>query len=282
MTCSTGADVINDLITDRFGLPLLTWMLDVAASLRGRSGVLPIASEEVAKGLGLSVRLADDPASFGSTEFSEDGSCIISIGPDLDKVHRNFTLAHEIGHAVFFRATDGKLTTGDELERLCDLFAAYLLAPLGYVDRQLRGPGPNLQSIAHMAQVLQISERGLWLLISEHYPITFWWRRMGQLNSLGPFRIHGFSAEIESTEFLHRRPSRLEITSMLHGVSDWVIEGVLDDEGAHGILKPVGKGVAQVPSVKVVNLSHEQMLTGEIKCDWVLREDIDISKGSRT
>jgi hypothetical protein len=278
MIGSTEAEVIDDLISERFGLPLLTWILDVAASLRGRSGVLPIASEGIATELGLSVRCSDDPASFGSTEFSEDGSCTISIGTDLDGARRNFTLAHEIGHAVFFRATNGILTTGDELERLCDLFAAYLLAPLGYVDRQLRGPGPNLGSIASMAQVLQISERGLWLLISEHYPITFWWSRMGQLNSVGPFRIDRFGSDIDSARFLRHRPSRFEISSALHGVSEWVIEGIQDDEGAHGILKPVGRGVLQVPSVKVINLSREQMLAGEIKCEWVLHEPIDKSK----
>jgi hypothetical protein len=190
---------------------------------------------------------------------------MITVGPDLDQATRNFTVGHEIGHALLFRATNGKAIVGEELERLCDLFASYLLAPIGYVDRQLRGPGPNLRSIREMAQSLEITERGLWLLISEHYPITFWWSRACHLDSIGPFQIEPFRTDIETAQFLATAPSRLELASMVDGVDNWVIEGMLDDEGAHGLLKPVGKKVTQIPSVKVINLSREQTLSNEIR-----------------
>jgi hypothetical protein len=53
----------------------------------------------------------------------------IAVAQGMPPTRQRFTIAHELGHAFFESTGPGCPRSGDELERICDLFAAELLMP---------------------------------------------------------------------------------------------------------------------------------------------------------
>jgi hypothetical protein len=56
---------------------------------------------------------------------------------------RRFTIAHELGHAFFERTGPNCPRRGEELERICDLFAVELLMPVAQIQDVLAACTPN-------------------------------------------------------------------------------------------------------------------------------------------
>jgi hypothetical protein len=262
----TDMDAIESLIVRRYGLSVTRWMLDIVTSIRGRSGTLPIAAEGLASSLGIKLVEELSPARFGSTEMLDGNEFKISVAISLDADDRNFTIAHELGHIFFLKATDGQLTSGPAVERLCDLFGAYLLAPIQLVHRHLRTHGATISSIEGLAESLSLPQRALWKLIAEHYPVSFWWIRENTFDWVGRFDLKPIEDNIRNLRGGELRSKRSRVVRPMTGISEWSIEGCFDGGSTYGIVKPVGRHVRQSPLVKSINVPREHLLksqTGE-------------------
>jgi hypothetical protein len=93
----------------------------------------------------------------GSGELRRDVDGLkIVYSPNLSLSRRRFTIAHEIGHAVFETTGPRCPRSGDEVERLCDMIATELLMPrarfLETVDRDI-----SLDKIMAVARLFQTS-----------------------------------------------------------------------------------------------------------------------------
>ena len=68
--------------------------------------------------------------------MTKEGFTIIYANTEKNKGRRNFSIAHEIGHTFFYdinklphTIVPNKVMRSDEIEKLCDIFAANLLMP---------------------------------------------------------------------------------------------------------------------------------------------------------
>lgn len=129
----------------------------------------PVSPRELAKNLNLSVFDWDFPDEIcGVFAPTEAGACI-GVNRYHSHVRQNFTIAHELGHWLYH---DSKLqidfshaeilASSDEEsakeERKANQFAADLLMPKQWIERDFRGPD-NLRLLANRYQV---SEQALW------------------------------------------------------------------------------------------------------------------------
>lgn len=263
---------VERLIFDRYGLTLLPWISDIAASLRGRSGTLPVNAASIASDVGASVRHVDDAASFGSTEYLSQGRFEIRLGTDLTPEQANFTIAHEVGHVMLHRASDGSLVSGEVVEDICDTFASYLLCPLQFVDGYLVDHGLSLKTVAQLSSTLQVPEEALAHLIADFYPATYCWGTLGHMRCRGPFDASSFRREIGD---LHNESSsgvlvRRRISKPFLGLREWFIEvGGAGGDGFRALLKPVGPDVRDTPIVRSVNIPRNQVLQAE-RGSWAI------------
>ena len=83
------------------------------------------------------------------------GELIVFLLPRLTKTRRRFTLAHELGHA-FFESTGRRPHPSQELEVLCDKFAAEFLMPRKTFISHA-GRTPNLNRIRELEKIFQTS-----------------------------------------------------------------------------------------------------------------------------
>lgn len=90
-------------------------------------------------------------------ELRETGDgLVVFLLPGLSKTRRRFTLAHELGH-VFFERTGRRPNPSQELERLCDKFAAAFLMPQRvFLAKSGRRPG-----LARVRELRQLFDTGL-------------------------------------------------------------------------------------------------------------------------
>lgn len=74
----------------------------------------------------------------------QDGSLKVAYSSDLPPTRQKFTIAHELGHAVFESTGRNCPRVGDELERLCNMIATEILMPrepfLAAIGRELTLP----------------------------------------------------------------------------------------------------------------------------------------------
>jgi IrrE N-terminal-like domain len=74
----------------------------------------------------------------------------IFVRRGIEPSRRSFTIAHEIGHAALFQLAPSIGQDGDEVERMCNLFAAELLLPASSVRREVTG-GSYVRALAVLA-----------------------------------------------------------------------------------------------------------------------------------
>ena len=83
------------------------------------------------------------------------GRLVIFLIPNLPSSRRRFTIAHELGHAVFERL-GMRPRPSWELERICDKFAAEFLMPRE-TFRFYAGPEPSLRRIRELCSTFNTS-----------------------------------------------------------------------------------------------------------------------------
>ena len=193
------------------------WKTAAAQRVRQVAGLEPIdrAIEKIAGKLveGLACPPTDLEAlavRLGVTEIRQDNSMVVPgelrklrselvvfLLPNLPRTRRRFTLAHELGHA-FFEGTGRRPHPSQELERLCDKFAAEFLMPRQvFVSHAGRQP-----DLGRVLELCRIFETGL-------------------LSTLGRVSdIYGYRAlELRGDEVVWRRRMSVPV---LHQVSDRV------------------------------------------------------------
>jgi hypothetical protein len=69
---------------------------------------------------------------------------------------RRFTIAHELGHAFFEQTGPGCPRFGDELEKICDMFAAEFLMPTDLLGSRVPAR-PRVRDILEITNVFQVS-----------------------------------------------------------------------------------------------------------------------------
>ncbi len=92
-----------------------------------------------------------------SGELRRDGegfNVIYASGLSLGR--RRFTIAHEMGHAIFETIDPNNSQRGEELERICDLLASEILMPTGVFLDHL-GKQLSLQKIFELSRVFKTS-----------------------------------------------------------------------------------------------------------------------------
>ena len=83
-------------------------------------------------------------------------SLTIVLLPSLSEGRRRFTIAHELGHAIFESTGPGCPRKGRELERLCDKLAATMLMPRSlFVD--FIGPTVTLSRLFEAVREFKVS-----------------------------------------------------------------------------------------------------------------------------
>jgi hypothetical protein len=98
---------------------------------------------------------ADDIA--GSGELRRDGKAFkIIYSPTLSLARRRFTIAHELGHAIFEMTGPRCPRSGNDVERLCDMMATELLMPRGKFLEAV-GSDVTVQKILSVASLFQTS-----------------------------------------------------------------------------------------------------------------------------
>lgn len=275
-TVQTPLTQIDDVIATRFGTSFSDWILDVVASLRGSCGTLPLSAEVVASELGIKVVADSSSASFGSTVRLGDGAFEIRVGSDLDAQQRNFTIAHELGHVFLFRASNGTLIDGDEVEHASDLFGAHLLVPLQHLDSVLRASGARLATLRRLAEYCNMPILPLGILVARYYPVSFWWRRAAYLEWTGAFDPRDFLDVIESCS----ADGECSVERRMAGVDRWTVEAMSDGTvGGLGLLKPRGRGSKDVLTVRCINLPREQLLGHHGGEEWMVHAEF--SQGCR-
>ena len=92
---------------------------------------------------------------------------VVFLTPNLPTPRRRFTIAHELGHA-FFENTGNRPRPSEELEMLCDKFAAEFLMPRR-VFKLYAGQCPNLNKVRELCQMFQTSLSATLIRVSDIY-----------------------------------------------------------------------------------------------------------------
>lgn len=88
----------------------------------------PTNLEAIAEKLNVVEILAEDLPVSG--ELRRNGKKLVLVySKHLSPGRKRFTIAHELGHAIFENSGPRPPRVGDELERICDMFASELLMP---------------------------------------------------------------------------------------------------------------------------------------------------------
>jgi len=259
------AERIEQVLIARTGLAPEEWILDTVATIRGRNGNLPIDPVSVLASIGVDIEEFDDPASFGSVSAQVSGRFLLRVAPGLPDSQHHFTVAHEVGHVLLHRLSDGAFVGGDAVEAFCDQFAIHLLCPLSFVEAVVREFGLSLPVIEELASQLCVPERPLWTFLAAQYPATVFWGRPDGLKYVGSFDVRGFQPTIETLAGrIHDASSIVEdVSHKAHGINQWRLEVNHRDGSVRGLLKPYGLGVRDSLQVRVINIPREKALRSE-------------------
>lgn len=132
----------------------------------------PVELRRVAERLGVPVYDWDFPDEISGVFFSEDDIVAIGINGLHPYVRQRFTTAHELGHFLFnterdlfvdFANAEAAVLDEDDgqesLERKVNQFAANLLIPREWIEKDVHKYGPDATLLARRYEV---SEQALW------------------------------------------------------------------------------------------------------------------------
>jgi hypothetical protein len=261
-----GLSRIEELVRSRLSLSVVDWILDLGATLRGRAGQLPIDAECVARTLRVAVADTDMSSSFGATHLVSEQLYRIEIASDLTPDQRNFTIAHELGHVMLHRLSDGALQSGDDVELFCDLFGAHLLCPLSYLHDYLSGRRIGIGSLSFIASELNMPFSALAKMVARHYPVTYFWGDEDAPEHFGPYPVAHFRTFIEKIGGGVGPDSTAGVSEFdlsMFGCQRWKAEVIRRGTVIEGLLKPFGTGVMTKPTVRSVTIPREHLLKRE-------------------
>jgi hypothetical protein len=104
------------------------------------------------------IQAADIPFSGELRRSKQSLKIIYSV--DLPEERRRFTIAHEMGHAIFEGAGWAPRHAGAEIERLCDMLAAEILMPKAVFLAKL-GQDISVKRLFELKHIFQVSLRAV-------------------------------------------------------------------------------------------------------------------------
>jgi hypothetical protein len=115
----------------------------------------------------------------GELRKSDDGFEIAICSHDSSERTR-FTIAHEIGHAVFERTGAHRPRSGKELELICDMIAAEILMPRNLL-RQFDHREPTMAQIIKLAKTFDTSLTAMAIRCANTFGFMLAGTEMGEL-----------------------------------------------------------------------------------------------------
>jgi hypothetical protein len=92
-----------------------------------------------------------------SGELRRDkGAFLVAYSSYLSPERQRFTIAHELGHAVFELSGPNPPRSGREIERICDMLATEFLMPMKEFGHRL-GPQPTLARVFELSRLFKTS-----------------------------------------------------------------------------------------------------------------------------
>jgi len=131
-----------------------TAVMVIAEQLMGGIAHPPTDLEALGKRLNVSGFEAENMPLSG--ELRREGTQYrVFYSSYLSATQRRFTIAHELGHAVFASTGRNYPRTGEEVERICDMLAAEFLMPEPEFRRRL-GESPTAERILDLAALFKV------------------------------------------------------------------------------------------------------------------------------
>jgi Zn-dependent peptidase ImmA (M78 family) len=125
----------------------------LAAALLGENGITeaPVLASQIAKAKGARIFVDSLEGDLSGFLYREEGQAVIGVNTRHSPARQNFTIAHELGHLLLhdqeqlhvdheFRVrlrSDVSSQGTDEAEQEANFFAASLLMPRGFIERDL-------------------------------------------------------------------------------------------------------------------------------------------------
>ena len=260
---------IEGLIRQKFGLSVAEWLVDLATTLRGSTGTLPIIASHTAPKLNATLKTRDDPASLGSCLKSGQDSYDIFFSPDQSSEQLNFTIAHECGHIILDRLSIGLSVTGEDVELFCDLFALFLLAPVSFLDEYLTDDRLDLSTIDNLSGMLRVPLDKLKLLIADLFPVAFIsWKGNNGIQYVGDIDLTMFEEEI----------CRIVSSAETHGEyvpiesSDLIVKTLRKtSDGGRGLVVTEPQGRSSESAISIAKRMKRRCVVEQQPGSWVAR-----------
>lgn len=116
----------------------------------------------------------------------------IYLIPGLGKGRTRFTIAHELGHAIFESSGRGCPRHGEELEHLCDKIAAEILMPRT-IFKSLAGHRPTIDRVIELSRLFQTSLPATFKRTAELYGVRAFEVDNGTINWSAGISSRGFA-----------------------------------------------------------------------------------------
>lgn len=146
----------------------------------------------------------------GGLTRNDDGSFDVIVRADRPPVRRRFSLAHEIGHLLFYthapaakraRALSGEVAPEEE-ERLCNVAAEELLVPQAYLDALVDSGKPPTAVTAQVIADCEVSTTAALIRVAARWPhageLQLWAMRDGRWELTMARRTGGQRRELSS------------------------------------------------------------------------------------
>ena len=125
----------------------------------------------------------------GELRKGEDGLEIV-YSESQSRQRQRFTIAHEIGHAVFERTGQHCPRRGGELERICDMIASEILAPREAIISNVRLP-VQMAEISRLSKLFDVSVTAMAIRCAGIFELTTFQEEFGELDWIVSQRLSG-------------------------------------------------------------------------------------------
>jgi hypothetical protein len=232
----------------------------------------PTNLEELGARLRVHTFVSEPMSVAGELRRDSDGFQVV-YASELSPQRRRFTVAHELGHAVFMNTGPNAALSGRELERLCDMLAAEFLMPRQqFIDAA--NENRSIQDILRLAGIFNTSLTSTALRYAqEFYVSTFevvedrvvWGYGIVRRAPIAQLTLALKEAILQQLDGLTRRQA-IFVHHRLHS-GLWNLESVLLGKGTRGLfmLSPIETSSKEVAISNTVpsTLSPESRVLGQ-------------------
>ena len=129
----------------------------LAASLISEGTSLPIDPEILFSRYRVDTAEPDNTLPYPGELVRVPGGFRIRYSAGMPRTRRRFTIAHELCHAIFALTGRGWPRSGEELEAICEMFAAALLMPTWAISSVWDAQQPSVDGFKRAADSLGVS-----------------------------------------------------------------------------------------------------------------------------